>query len=61
MFVVLQIKQDKLTAYHEKLKILQKEFEVEKREAEEFIVREIAELKLTDEEVKSLEYERKIF
>ncbi|XP_022703518.1 28S ribosomal protein S15, mitochondrial-like [Varroa jacobsoni] len=56
-----KIKQDKLTAYHEKLKVLQKEFEVEKREAEEFIVREIAELKLTDEEVKSLEYERKIF
>lgn len=50
-----------MQAYHETLKGLREGFEVEKRETEEWIAKEIAELKLSDEEVQSLEYEGKIF
>ncbi|OQR68461.1 28S ribosomal protein S15 [Tropilaelaps mercedesae] len=55
-----KMKAEKMQAYHDKLKQFQKEFEVEKREAEEWIAKEIADLKLTDAEIQSLEYKGKI-
>lgn len=54
------MKEEKMQAYHEKLKQLQKEFEIEKRQTEEWMAKEIAELKLSDEEVNSLEYKGRI-
>jgi len=51
-----KLKGEKMEAYHDKLKVLQQQFVVEKKETESWIAKEIADLQLTEDEVKSLEF-----
>lgn len=51
-----KIIEEKMEAYHEELKAQQKDFEIEKKETEEWIAKEIEALKLTEGELKQLDF-----
>jgi len=51
-----QVKDKKMEEFHASLLMRQKDFEQEKKDVEEWIEKEIKELKLTEEEIKSLEF-----
>jgi len=51
-----KVKADKMEAYHQELKKLQKDFEIEKKNTEEWIEKEIKELKLTEAELEELNF-----